>query len=181
MSNALPPAPDWPAFARQVISQAVSRGDIDRAQPPQGHDQPFSGVFVTLKKGNRLRGCMGTLDASQTLPETVRYAARTAAINDPRFTPVSPEELPDVSVEVSILSAPQSMTNLDELELGKHGIIVQRGAQRGLFLPQVATEHHLDKVTFLSRCCSEKAGLPADAWKDPGTKVLLFTATIFHE
>ena len=73
------------------------------------------------------------------------------------------------------------MANIDELECGRHGIIVRQGMLRGLFLPQVATEHHLDKETFLLRCCSEKAGLPANAWRDPKTEVLLFTADIFHE
>jgi uncharacterized protein (TIGR00296 family) len=90
-------------------------------------------------------------------------------------------ELPDVSVEVSILSEPWPMRSADELRLGTHGIIVRRGIQRGLFLPQVATEHGLDKNTFLSRCCAEKAGLAPDAWKASDTEVLLFTADIFSE
>ena len=181
MPDTPPPATDWPSFARQVISYAVSRGDVNRAQPPADHDRPFSGVFVTLKRAGRLRGCMGTLDATQSLTETVRYAAQTAALHDPRFAPVEAGELPQLSVEVSILSAPEPMGDLADLQLGTHGVIVQKGAQRGLFLPQVATEHHLDKITFLSRCCSEKAGLAPDAWKDPDTTVLLFTASIFRE
>lgn len=178
-----PPTSDltWPAFARQVI-QCILRGeDPTGVQAPLGRDQPFSGVFVTLKKHGRLRGCMGTLDPSQPLVDSVRYVAKTAALEDPRFPPVSPGELPDLSVEVSILSEPRPMRDLDDLQLGTHGIIVRKGAQRGLFLPQVATEHHLDKVTFLSRCCAEKAGLAPDAWKDPTTEVLLFTADIFPE
>jgi len=73
------------------------------------------------------------------------------------------------------------MRRLDELELGRHGILVRQGGRRGLFLPQVAVEHHLDKETFLSRCCDEKAGLPANAWQDPATEVLLFTTEVFQE
>jgi AmmeMemoRadiSam system protein A len=175
------PSPNWPAFARQIIDAALRGADVSSLQPPAGCDQPFSGVFVTLKKHGRLRGCMGILDASQSLAETVRYTAQTAALHDPRFPPVAPGELRDLSIEVSILSAPRPMRDLDDLELGRHGIIVQRGHQRGLFLPQVATEHRMDKLTFLSRCCAEKAGLSPDAWRDPRTEVLLFTADVFHE
>ena len=181
MSDALPPASDWPAFARQVVSYAASRGDVERAQPPTDSDQPHSGAFVTLKKSGRLRGCMGTLQPARTLAETVRYAAVSAALHDPRFPPVAPGELSALTIEVSILSEPVPMRSLDDLQLGTHGIIVQRGSQRGLFLPQVATEHRLDKIAFLSRCCSEKAGLAPDAWQDPDTEVLLFRASIHRE
>jgi AmmeMemoRadiSam system protein A len=124
---------------------------------------------------------MGTLDPSQPLADAVRHAAETAALHDPRFPPVTSAELPDLSVEVSILSAFWPMRSIDELQVGTHGILVRRGVQRGLFLPQVATEHHLDKETFLSRCCAEKAGLPPDAWRNPDTEVLLFTADIFQD
>jgi len=181
MSAAPPPASDWPSFARQVIRCAVSHGDVTRAEPPAAGDQPFSGVFVTLKKAGALRGCMGTLGSEGGLAESVRYAAHCAALQDPRFLPVTEDELSALTIEVSILSAPLPMHGLDELQLGTHGIIVQQGSRRGLFLPQVATEHHLDKIAFLSRCCSEKAGLAPDAWRKPDTQVLLFTANVYHE
>lgn len=181
MSEPAAPAPTWPAFARQVIELAVRNADTTHAQSPAHQVSSFGGVFVTLKKMGGLRGCMGTLDASQPLAESVRYAAQTAALNDPRFPPVASAELHDLSVEVSILSKPWPMRSVDELQLGTHGIIVSQGTRRGLFLPQVATEHRLDKNDFLSRCCAEKAGLAPDAWKDPTTEVLLFTAEIFSE
>lgn len=175
------PAANWPAFAREIVEHAVRGHDAPRAAPPDDSDQPFGGVFVTLKKFGRLRGCMGTLDASRPLAETVSHAARTAALEDPRFPPVTPAEMADLTVEVSILSQPWPMSSIDELEVGKHGIVVQNGPHRGLFLPQVAVEHRLDKRTFLSRCCSEKAGLPPDAWEVAATEVQLFTADVFSE
>lgn len=171
----------WIAFARAVITRNVhQRDDLDVPAPPLPATA-HGGVFVTLHKLGRLRGCMGTLDPDQPLPEAVRYAARHAAMHDPRFPAVTPDELADIDLDVSILSAAWPMRSLDELELGRHGILVRKGQQRGLFLPQVATDHHLDKVAFLSRCCAEKAGLPADAWRDPETEVLLFTTAIHRE
>jgi AmmeMemoRadiSam system protein A len=178
-----PPAEhaSWPAFARAIISAAIDQLDLLRVPAPPLTDQPHGGVFVTLHRFQRLRGCMGTLDPDRPLTEAVRQAALSAAMHDPRFAPVSRAELADVEIEVSILSAPQPMQSLAELELGRHGILVRQGARRGLFLPQVAVEHRLDKETFLSRCCDEKAGLPADAWKSAPTEVLLFTTAVFRE
>ena len=173
--------PTWPSFARQVIEFAIRDTDVNRATPPEHNVESFGGVFVTLKKLGRLRGCMGTVDAAPPLAEAVRHAARVAALSDPRFPPVALTELPDVSVEVSILSHPWPMQSIDDLQIGTHGIIVHKGSQRGLFLPQVAREHQLDKHTFLSRCCAEKASLAPDAWQDQDTEVLLFTAEIFNE
>lgn len=179
MHAAAQPAADWPAYARHIIESAV-RG-VQPAQMPVSPSAAHGGVFVTLRKFKRLRGCMGTLDPSQPLVDAVQRAAMSSALHDPRFTPVAVGELPDLVVEVSIMSAPEPMGSLDELELGRHGVIVRQGLRQGLFLPQVAVEHHLDKETLLSRCCREKAGLPPDAWRDPDTEVLLFTAEIFSE
>lgn len=124
---------------------------------------------------------MGILDPGLSLADAIRQAAVCAALQDPRFSPVREHELADLDIEVSILSPPFPMRSLDELQIGQHGILVQRHGRRGLFLPQVAAEHHLDKETFLSRCCVEKAGLSADAWRQPDTEVLLFTAEVLRE
>lgn len=175
------PISSWCDFARQVIESATSDIDSRQTAPVETSHESRGGVFVTLRKFKQLRGCMGTLDIGDSLAEAVRYAAISAALHDPRFPPVTAAELPDLALEVSILSPPWPMRNLDELELGRHGIIVRYGQQRGLFLPQVATDHHFDKETFLSRCCSEKAGLPPEAWRDPQTEVLLFTAQVYSE
>jgi AmmeMemoRadiSam system protein A len=177
----LPGAPGpWPGFARDVIERAARGADPEQTPPPTD-SRSHGGVFVTLHKFGRLRGCMGTLDSQSPLSEAVRHAAYCAATQDPRFQPISPGELPDLEIEVSILSDPQPMRDLEDLVLGRHGILIRRGMQRGLFLPQVAVDHHLDKVTFLSRCCAEKAGIPADAWRDPTTEVLLFTTEVHRE
>lgn len=173
--------PSWPRFAQEVIELATRQRDTRQVQPPTLESEPHGGVFVTLHKLGRLRGCMGTLDPTLPVAEAVRQAASNAATQDPRFPPVTPDELSHLTIEVSILSAAWPMDTLDDLQIGRHGIIVRRGAQRGLFLPQVATEHKLDKETFLARCCTEKAHLPADAWRDPDTEVLLFTAQIFRQ
>ncbi len=178
----LPSTPvNWSDFARRVIECVVRGSDPGTAGSLPAADRPHGGVFVTLHLRQRLRGCMGTLDAQMPLGEAVRQAAVCAAAEDPRFSPVEPHELPELRIEVSILSEPRPMADLAELEIGRHGILVRRGAQRGLFLPQVAVEHKLDKETFLARCCTEKAGLPPDAWKDPKTEVLLFTAEVIGE
>lgn len=171
----------WPAYARFIIECALRKTSASGLPAPGDETEPFGGVFVTLRKFRHLRGCMGTLDTSRPLAEAVRQAAVNAALHDPRFPPANLGELPDLSVEVSILSAPWPMRDTDELELGRHGVIVRQGLRQGLFLPQVATEHNLDKETLLSRCCSEKAGLPSDAWRGADTEVLLFTARVFSE
>jgi len=176
-----PDIPTWATFARAVIESAAQHTDAEQAGSPPADARPHGGVFVTLQRGGRLRGCMGILDPSMSLVAAVRQAAISAARQDPRFPPVAPDELPDLDVEVSILSDPERMKNLDDLRIGTHGILVRRGLQRGLFLPQVATDHHFDKETFLSRCCAEKAGLPADAWRQPDTEVLLFTTEVIKE
>ncbi len=181
MSAPPPTDPTWPQFARSVISNAVRETAAPRIPPPADAGRAHSGAFVTLRKAERLRGCMGTLDPSMTLVEAVRHAAVNAALHDPRFPPLRPEELHDVTVEVSVLSEPHAMQSLDDLVLGRHGIIVEAGHRRGLFLPQVATDHNLDKIAFLSRCCSEKAGLAADAWRQPDTSVQIFEAEKFSE
>jgi len=181
MTSLSPSEPSWPGFARQVITAAVGRSSPSAVGPSPLEPRSHSGVFVTLHRVGRLRGCMGTLDDTLPVAEAVRHAAVCAALHDPRFPPVSTGELADLQLEVSILSPPHPMRSLDDLELGRHGIHVRRGPHHGLFLPQVAVEHHMDKETFLSRCCEEKAGLPPDAWRDPDTEVLLFSAAIFHE
>ncbi len=180
--SSIPPGPrTWPAFARDVIEAVVRGGDPTRPEPPPDASRETSGAFVTLHRRGCLRGCMGTLTPGQSVGEAVRDAAICSAQHDPRFNPVAVGELTDLVIEVSILSPPWRMRTLDELELGRHGLLIRRGRHQGLFLPQVATEHRLDKETFITRCCTEKAGLPPDAWRQPETEVPLFTAQIYNE
>jgi len=135
------------------------------------------GAFVTLKKEGKLRACMGTLSKGPW-SKNVRMAA-ISALSDPRFSIIEKEEFGGLEIEVSLLSEPKiSKKPLEELEIGKHGLIIQKGLNSGLLLPQVATEHSLGKEKFLDAVCS-KARLPKGAWKD--SKIWLFTAQIYGE
>jgi AmmeMemoRadiSam system protein A len=179
-----PPATGWPAFARDVIERIVRGSDVLRAQPgPLCGDgtSPHGGAFVTLHRFTRLRGCMGALDGSLSLTEAVRQAAVSAALHDPRFSPLSSAELRELRISVSVLSPPRPWAGIAELSLGMHGIVVSRDGRRGLFLPEVAHNHNLTHEEFLSRCCEDKAGLSPDAWRDPATEVLVFTTRVETE
>jgi AmmeMemoRadiSam system protein A len=141
-------------------------------------DEP-RGAFVTIHREGELRGCLGRLDVDQPLANTVADLAAVVADSDPRFHPVSAGELPRIDVEVSVLTPEREIASVDEIEVGRHGLIVERGARRGLLLPQVATEHGWDRDTFLSHTCL-KAGLPPDAWRH-GARILIFEAQVFSE
>ena len=139
------------------------------------------GAFVTLRKDGELRGCIGHMVGSQPLYLTVRDMAIEAATGDPRFSPLNLAELKDIEIEISALSPLEKVDSADKIQMGVHGVIVKRGFHSGVFLPQVATETGWSKEEFLSNLCSHKAGLPADAWKDPSTELYVFTAEVFSE
>jgi len=175
-----------PAYGQELLR--LARASIERAlhdQPPPAlverphADDPSHGVFVTLKIGEDLRGCIGTLTAEEGIPKTVSRFAREAAFRDPRFPPLTPEEWPSVSLEVSVLTPPRLVAP-EEVEPGRHGIILEFGARRGLLLPQVATEWGFSREQFLA-AVSQKAGLPDHAWKLPGAKIYGFEAEVFTE
>jgi uncharacterized protein len=137
------------------------------------------GAFVTLHRGHKLRGCIGTFEAAGPLIDTVQRMAVAAATSDPRFPSVTREELEEIHLEISALT-PLRSASADEVEVGVHGIYITRGFYRGVLLPQVATEHHWDRETFLDHTCI-KAGLPPAAWREPDTKIELFSAEVFGE
>ena len=139
------------------------------------------GCFVTLKNSSQLRGCIGQFTSNIPLIELVCQMAKSSATGDPRFfnNPITEKELSRLDIEISVLSPLKKTTDPLSLRLGVDGIYIKRGGMSGCFLPQVATETGWDKEEFLSYCCSHKAGLPDDAWKDPATEVYLFTAEIF--
>ncbi len=140
-----------------------------------------SGVFVTLNQRQELRGCIGNLVASQPLYLTLRDMAIEAAVGDPRFPALSLSELKDVQIEVSVLSPLEKVPSAEKIELGKHGVLVRRGNQSGVFLPQVASETGWSKEEFLNNLCAHKAGIAVDAWKDKDTQLYIFTADVFSE
>ena len=137
------------------------------------------GAFVTLRKGGELRGCIGHIEPSERLGDVVPRCAVAACSTDPRFPPVTAGELDAVDIEVSLLGALEPIAGPEDISVGRHGLVVERGWHRGLLLPQVATEWEWDAGAFLAHTC-EKAGLPRDAWKQ-GAKIWRFEAEVFAE
>lgn len=166
-------------LARQAVGEAVCRNRLLSEIPTSGILERRCGVFVTLHVAKRLRGCIGVIEAKERLGESIARCAASAALEDPRFTKIRPEELSDLNIEVSLLSSLERIQP-EEIEIGKHGLLVEQDFRRGLLLPQVATEHHLDKERFLQETC-RKAGLRADAWKSPGARIYGFTCEIVSE
>jgi len=139
-----------------------------------------AGAFVTLTINKRLRGCIGYIISDQPVFETVCDAAIQAAQNDPRFPPVSEKELEKIEVEISILSPPFPLNSYEEIVIGKHGLIMEEKGRRGLLLPQVPTEHKMDRDQYLDAIC-QKTGFPTGYWKEKQLKLSGFTATVFSE
>jgi AmmeMemoRadiSam system protein A len=169
-------------LARETMSAVLTGRFLpDPAALPEWN-QPFGGVFVTLRNRGRLRGCMGRFDPEESLVVTVQQMARSV-LEDPRFgkVPVTLEELPLIRIEISVLSALERTMQPQLLIPGTHGVYVRRGPHSGCFLPQVAVEQRWDALQLLSRCCETKAMLSADAWRDPETHVYLFSALVFME
>ena len=137
-------------------------------------------LFVTLRKHGELRGCIGTLSPDGELGRTVPRFARRAAFDDPRFPPLTPEELAECDIEISVLTPPQPVSSAEEIEVGRDGVILELAGRSGLLLPQVATEWGFDRKRFLSEV-SRKAGLFEDAWRDPAAKLWRFQAEVFEE
>ena len=170
-------------LARQSVEAAVT----GQPAPPFSTDDAVlcepCGAFVTIRTQGRLRGCLGRFVCEGPLWQTVREMAASAATRDPRFITdrLRVDELSRCHIEVSVLSPLERTQDPLSLELGTHGIYIKRGAATGCFLPQVATETGWSKEQFLGTCCSHKAGLPPDAWKQPDTEVYLFTAQVIEE
>jgi hypothetical protein len=137
------------------------------------------GAFVTLKEQGQLRGCIGSFSGSLPLWLAVQQMAVAAATGDPRFSPVIEDELPQLDYEISVLSPLQKIDDWHEIELGKHGVEIKKGANSGVFLPQVASETGWDLDTFMGQLCSQKAGLPWNCWQDKDTEIYVFTAQVF--
>jgi uncharacterized protein len=166
-------------LARQAVTEAVRHRRLLETIPRSEALEPRCGVFVTLHVGGKLRGCIGVIEAKQRLGESIVRCASGAALEDPRFSPLLEEELPLMRVEVSLLSPLEPLLP-EEIEIGRHGLLVEQGIRRGLLLPQVAVEHHLGREEFLKETC-HKAGLPVDAWKAPDTHIYGFTCEILDE
>lgn len=139
------------------------------------------GAFVTLRNKDELRGCIGEFEPKEPLYQVIQNMAIEAATKDPRFLPVTKQELPEIKIEISVMTPKRKISHWQEIELGKHGVVVQKGFNAGTFLPQVATETGWNLEEFLSRLCAEKAGLPTDCYKNPTTNIFVFDAQVFAE
>lgn len=172
-------------IARRALTLYFEHGQTPAIESEDPAFLAPAGAFVSLhrrapsQREPRLRGCIGTFEARDPLIDTVTRMAIAAATQDPRFDAVRAEELPDLVIEISVLS-PRRDAKADEIEVGRHGIYISRGAHRGVLLPQVATEHGWDRETFLEHTCG-KAGLDQDAWRDDETRIQIFSAEVFGE
>jgi len=163
------------ALARKAIEARLKREELELP----GEFTEKRGVFVTLKRDSHLRGCIGNPYPNKSLEEAIAQAAPAAALNDPRFEPLSLGELSVIKIEISILSVPEE-AKPEDIKVGKHGLMCTFEGHSGLLLPQVATEQGLSKQAFLEALC-EKAFLPRDCWQEAGFKLEKFEAEIFSE
>ena len=166
------------ALARETLKQFLNQAIVPEFTPTSPVLLQEQGAFVTLEKEGELRGCVGRLVANQPLYLTVQRMALGAALEDERFPPVNSHELPNLDIEISVLSPLKQITNPEEMEVGRHGVVLQAQERQAVFLPQVAPEQGWDREELLRQLC-KKAELPEDAWKD-GT-LYVFTAQVFGE
>ena len=171
------------AIARRALEARVRR----ESEPAlgQGLDAQSSalktqcGAFVSIHRGRELRGCLGRLESDWPVARVVAHLGRVVADSDPRFAPVTIDDLETLSIEISALSPEREVHSVEEIEIGRHGLIIEQGDRRGLLLPQVATEHGWDVETFLEHTCV-KAGLAPDAWRR-GARIWIFEAQVFGD
>jgi len=164
-------------LAHDSILSALQKREIPLG-PPTPHLAEPRGAFTSLYIRGELRGCVGYVLPTESVYRTVAETARAAAFEDTRFSPVTLPDAQKLEIELSILSPPQPIS-AEAIEIGRHGLLISMGVQRGLLLPQVPVEHHWDRTTFLEQTC-RKAGLPLDAWKN-GAKIEGFSAEVFGD
>ncbi|MDH3890028.1 MAG: AmmeMemoRadiSam system protein B [candidate division Zixibacteria bacterium] len=166
-------------IARQSIASFLKSGKLPAFEVPDILAEPGA-AFVTLEKQATLRGCIGFTHAVQPLYRTVAECAVKAAIQDDRFSPVTAEELPDLHIEISVLTPMEEVKSLDEIKIGRDGLMIELGQRRGLLLPQVAVDKGWNRTAFLEKTCW-KAGLPEEAYKSPEAVIYRYQALIFGE
>lgn len=166
-------------LARRAITEAVlfQRPAVDI--PKSGIFAETRGAFVTIHLHHRLRGCIGMVEPLDPLGEVIAHCAAGAALHDPRFPAVKPDELSHLDIEISLLSKLEPIRP-ENIEIGRHGLFISHDVKRGLLLPQVAVEHKLTREQFLDETC-RKAGLPPRTWQTPGSEIYAFTCDVFSE
>ncbi len=173
-------------FLLKLARKAIENGFDENVKIPEADYEKYpvlksrAGAFVTLNEDGALRGCIGYIIGFGPLYETVIEAAKQAAFGDPRFPALVKPELDKIEIEVSILSEPFPLASYDEIEVGKHGLILEDFGRRALLLPQVPIEHGMNKEQYLTALC-QKAGLPGNCWREKQLNLKGFTATVFDE
>jgi len=166
-------------IAKETVESFIRTGHAPKLNTVDDVLRERKGAFVTLQKQGKLRGCIGQIVPSEKpLWQVVQDMAIAACCEDSRFEPVSEKELKDLKYEISVLSVPRIIHNWQEMELGKHGVIVRKGIRAGVFLPQVAIESKWTKEEFLRQLCRQKAGLGEECYKDPEVELEVFEAFI---
>ncbi len=165
-------------FVRSVIASRF--GGETPAVPEIPRLRENGSCFVTLHLGGELRGCIGSIEAFELLGQSLRRNALNAAFEDPRFPPLAADELPEITLEISVLTPLNEISSPEEFVVGRDGIIMRLHNRGAVFLPQVAPEQGWDRETTLSYL-ARKAGLPGNAWRDPGARFFTFQAEVFSE
>ena len=167
------------ALARAAILSAFAGIAAKLPEPQPACFSLQRGAFVTTHVHGKLRGCIGVIEGREPLRDVIAHCAESAAFRDSRFSALRPDEVGGLQIEISILSELAPLTP-DQVEIGRHGLLINSSHRHGLLLPQVAVEHHLSREEFLEETC-RKAGLPDDAWKRTNTQLYGFTCEIFQE
>jgi AmmeMemoRadiSam system protein B/AmmeMemoRadiSam system protein A len=165
-------------LATEAIWAGLDKKPFTPAGPESKILREKRGAFVTIKSGGELRGCIGMIRAYKPLYEVIVEMAQAAAFEDPRFMPLTSREAKNLEIEISVLSSLIRVENIDEIEVGRDGLMIKLDLHSGLLLPQVASEHGWNKITFLEQTCL-KAGLPKNTYKDKAAEIYRFTADIF--
>jgi len=168
-------------IARTTIEDCVKGEKVPEFEVDSPILKEKRGAFVTIRENGQLRGCIGYIEAIKPLYITIREMAQAAALNDPRFNPVSPQELPSLDLEISVLTPLKKIKDVSEIQIGRHGVLLKKGYYQGVFLPQVATEQGWDRTTFLNELCY-KAGInDPNCWREKDTELFIFSAEVFEE
>ncbi len=169
------------ALMKEMVKTTIESNLFGKREKPLAVPQKLKekmGAFVCLKTHGELKGCIGHIKGFLPLHETIKEMARQAAFHDPRFAPLDAGEWKATEVEISVLTPMQKIDDIEQIEIGVHGLYIEKGVETGLLLPQVATEYGWDRITFLEYACM-KAGLPKDAWKSKETNIYVFSADVF--
>ncbi len=166
-------------IARNAIESFVRSGEIYVEPREEKALNIRRGCFVTISKKDELRGCIGNFQSELPLFKEVAEMAVASATKDPRFYPMKEEDLTEFELEISVLSPLKKISDIEEITVGQHGIYLEKGYNRGVLLPQVATFHGWDRDSFLQQTCI-KAGLLVDAWRNEDTEIYIFSADVFN-